>query len=123
MRIDNETTRQQKVARQVQRDLSEIFQREAVNFALGQMVTVTRVRMSPDLEYARVMLSVFPSDKGAAVMRQVESVGSEIRFLLGKRVRHQLRVVPELTFILDDSLDYIDRIDQLLGAKKECSDE
>ena len=55
-------------------------------------------------------------------MKHVESKKSEIRFQLGKRIRHPLRVVPELTFFLDDSLDYIERIDQLLGPKNECSD-
>lgn len=120
--MDHESTRQQKVARQIQRDLSEMFQRDAAVLSLGHMVTVTRVRMSPDLEYARVLISVFPSSKGEEVMKHVDSKKSEIRFQLGKRIRHQLRVVPELTFFLDDSLDYIERIDQLLGPKNECSD-
>lgn len=121
--MNPESTRQQKVARQIQKDLSEIFQRNAADFALGQMVTVTRVRMSPDLEYARVMLSIFPSGKADEVMRLIDSKNQEIRFSLGQRVRHQLRVVPALTFVLDDSLDYIERIDQLLTPKKECSDD
>ena len=120
--MDHESTRQQKVARQIQRDLSEMFQRDAAVLSLGHMVTVTRVRMSPDLEYARVLISVFPSSKGEEVMKHVENKKSEIRFQLGKRIRHQLRVVPELTFFLDDSLDYIERIDPLLGPKNECSD-
>lgn len=121
--MNPESTRQQKVARQIQKDLSEIFQRNASALALGQMVTVTRVRMSPDLEYARAMLSVFPSSKAPEVMLCIEGKTNEIRFELGKRVRHQLRVVPSLSFFLDDSLDYIERIDQLLTPKKECSDE
>lgn len=121
--MNPESTRQQKVARQIQKDLSEIFQRDAATLALGHMITVTRVRMSPDLEYARVMLSIFPSEKASEVMGQIESKSNEIRFNLGQRVRHQLRVVPSLTFFLDDSLDYIERIDQLLTPKKECSGE
>ena len=109
--MNNETTRQQKVARQIQRDLSEIFQRNANSFSLGRMVTVTHVRMSPDLENARVLLSVFPSDQAAPVMAHVESKNAEIRFQLGQRM-----------FQLDDSLDYIDHIEQLLANSKECSD-
>ena len=120
--MNNETTRQQKVARQIQRDLSEIFQRNANSLSLGRMVTVTHVRMSPDLENARVLLSVFPSDQAAPVMAHVESKNAEIRFQLGQRIRHQLRVVPHLMFQLDDSLDYIDHIEQLLANSKECSD-
>ena len=90
--------------------------------SLGRMVTVTHVRMSPDLENARVLLSVFPSDQAAPVMAHVEGKNAEIRFQLGQRVRHQLRVVPHLMFQLDDSLDYIDHIEQLLANSKECSD-
>ncbi|PIE84501.1 MAG: ribosome-binding factor A [Bacteroidia bacterium] len=111
-----ESMRQLKVARQLQRDLSEIFRIGAATYALGRMVTVTRVRMSPDLEYANVFLSIFPSNDVEEAMRGIRQQTREIRYDLGKRVRHQLRVVPELRFELDDSLDYIDRIDELLSS-------
>lgn len=119
MKIENESQRQQKVARQIQKDLSEIFQRNAQEFALGKMVTVTRVRVSPDLRYAHAYLSVFPSEHTEAVEQRIEGVASRIRLELGKRVRHQLKAVPELQFRVDDSLDYIDNIDRLLNSDKE----
>lgn len=118
MKIENESLRQQKVSRELQRVLGELFQREAATFALRQMVTVTRVRVSPDLGVARVYLSVFPSSQTESVMAHIENVKSEIRYALGKQVRHQLRVVPELGFFVDDSLDYIDNIDRLLHGDK-----
>ncbi|PID90182.1 MAG: ribosome-binding factor A [Bacteroidetes bacterium] len=116
MARQEESMRQLKVARQLQRDLSEIFQTGAATYALGRMVTVTRVRVSPDLEYANVFLSVFPSKDVDDIMTGIRRQTREIRYDLGKRIRHQLRVVPELRFELDDSLDYIDRIDELLSS-------
>ncbi|MDR0906997.1 MAG: 30S ribosome-binding factor RbfA [Rikenellaceae bacterium] len=109
-----ENTRQQKVARQIQKDLSEILSREAASLLRGAMVTVTSVRMSPDLEYAKAYLSIFPFEKHEAVMASLEANLWFIRKTLGGKVRNQLRVVPEVAFLLDDSLEYIDKIDELL---------
>ena len=109
-----ENTRQQKIARQIQKDLGGIFARELVEVVRGVMVTVTEVRMSPDLEYARIWVSVFPFDRHAAIIASLEANNRLIRKTLGGKVRNQMRVVPELTFVLDDSFEYIEKIDSLL---------
>ena len=109
-----ETTRQQKVARQIQKDLSEIIMQASRNITQSKMITVTVVRMSPDLSIAKVYLSVFPSDNASEFLENLQHHVKHIRLELGKKVRHQLRIVPELVFFIDDSLDYIDHIDELL---------
>ena len=90
-----ETTRQNKISRLLQKELSEIFLLQTKSMP-GTLVSVSAVRISPDMSIARVYLSVFPSEKA------------------GTRVRHQLRIIPELKFFVDDSLDYIEKIDSLL---------
>ncbi|MDR2039083.1 MAG: 30S ribosome-binding factor RbfA [Bacteroidales bacterium] len=109
-----ETTRQQKVARQIQKDLSEIIQHLTKEATQGKMITVTVVRMSPDLSLAKVYLSVFPSDGSDKFLDNFQLYVKHIRHELGKKVRHQLRIVPELAFFIDDSLDYAAHIDELL---------
>ena len=109
-----ETTRQQKIARQIQKDLGEMFSRELAGVVKGAMVTVTEVRMSPDLEYARIRVSVFPFDKHPVIMAALEANNRLVRKTLGAKIRNQMRVVPELTFVLDDSFEYIEKIDKLL---------
>lgn len=108
-----ETTRQNKISRLIQKELSEIFllQTKAMN---GVLVSVSIVRISPDMSVARVYLSVFPSEKSAEIVKNINENAKSIRFELGTRVRHQLRIIPELRFFVDDSLDYIEKIDQLL---------
>ena len=109
-----ETTRQQKVARLIQKDLSEIFMHATSEITQSKMVTITVVRMSPDLSLAKVYLSVFPSGDVAKFIDNLQHYIKHIRLELGKKVRHQLRIVPELAFFVDDSLDYAERIDVLL---------
>ena len=109
-----ETTRQQKVAHQIRKDLSEIFMHATREITQGKMITVTVVRMSPDLSFAKVYLSIFPSDDPGKFLEGVKPHVKHIRHELGKLVRHQLRIVPELAFYIDDSLDYAERIDDLL---------
>lgn len=82
----------------------------------GTLVTVTSVSISPDLSIARVRLSIFPQDKVEPVLKQVEAESKTFRYELGKRVRHQLRIIPELHFYIDDSLDYLENIDNLLKS-------
>lgn len=106
--------RRQKVARQIQKDLGEIFRSKGMAAYGGAMITVSEVRMTPDLSEARVFLSIFPSDKSEAVIQQVDHENKAIRGELGNRVRHQLRIVPELKFFPDDTLDQLARIDELL---------
>lgn len=110
-----DSTRQLKISRQIQKDLGEIFQQRGMATYKGALITVSEVRVTPDLSIAKVYLSIFPSDKGADVMKQVEEETKAIRAELGKKVRHQLRIVPELHFYLDETLDKLAHIDDLLN--------
>lgn len=112
--MESETTRQQKVARQIQKDLAEIIRARGMAAYDGAMVTVSGVKITPDLALAKVYVSIFPSSKAEGVMRQLEDETSRLRGELGRRVAKQLRIVPELAFYLDDSLDYVEHIDELL---------
>lgn len=109
-----ESTRQAKISRLIQKELSEIFRKQTAKIP-GSIVSVSTVRVSPDLSTAKAYLSVFPSDKAQAVIESVNNSAKTIRYELAQIVRHQLRKTPELSFYLDDSLDYIDNIDHLLG--------
>ncbi|MBR4119423.1 MAG: 30S ribosome-binding factor RbfA [Bacteroidales bacterium] len=109
-----ETTRQSKINRLLQKELGEIFLAETKKMP-GTLVSVSIVRVSPDLSVAKIYLSVFPSEKAPEILEAVNNNAKSIRYELGGRVRYQLRKVPELTFFVDDSLDYIDNIDTLLN--------
>ncbi|HNS30541.1 MAG TPA: 30S ribosome-binding factor RbfA [Tenuifilaceae bacterium] len=109
-----EGTRLTKVARQVQKDLGEIFQRQSQSLFQGRMITVTTVRVSPDLSVAKVYLSIFPTEKKEEVFELIKQNTKTIRHELAQRIRNQMRIVPELAFFIDDSLDYIENIDRLL---------
>lgn len=110
-----DSTRQQKVSRLLQKDLSEIFQQNSKALFWGAMITVTTVRISPDMGLAKVYLSIFAIGKEKdEVFKQVQVNTKKIRAQLGSRVGKQLRVVPELAFFVDDSLDYIENLDNLL---------
>ncbi len=111
-----ETMRQQKIGRQIQRDMSDIFSKEAASLLGGAMVSVTLVRVSPDLSLAKVYLSIFPFDRHPTVMQSIQENSWLIRKALGVRVKNQLRIVPELAFYVDDSLEYVSRIDELLNT-------
>lgn len=114
MSNETETTRQQKIGRQILRDMSEILTKEGAPLLGGTMVSVTKVRMSPDFSLAKVYLSIFPFEKSNAVLGTFQENASMLRKVLGIRVKHQLRHVPELAFYIDDSLEYISNIDNLL---------
>ena len=111
-----ESTRQQKVARLIQKDLSEILTHATREITQNRMITVTVVRMSPDLSLAKVYLSVFPSDNADKFLENLQHYVKHIRLELGRKVRHQLRIVPEIAFFVDDSLDYAEHIDELLKS-------
>lgn len=108
-----ESTRQQKIGRLLQKELSDIFLLYAREYQ-GTLITVTRVNVSSDLSIAHVNLSIFPSEKGQEMLNGIKENTKSIRFELGNKVRHQLRIIPELVFHIDDTLDYLDRIDELL---------
>ena len=108
------STRQMKVARELQRDLAEIIRCKGMAAFGGAMVTVSEVRISPDLSIAKVFVSIFPSEKQASVLSILLENGKAIRGELGRKVANQLRIVPELDFHLDTTLDYAEHIDELL---------
>lgn len=108
-----ETTRQNKIARLLQKELSEIFEQQT-RMTHGIIVSVSKCRISPDLSICTAYLSVFPSEKAKEVIENINASARAVRYELGKRVRFQLRIIPELRFFLDDSLDYIQHIDELL---------
>ena len=108
-------TRQNKIARLLQKELSVIFQQQT-RAMHGVMVSVTRTKISPDLSICTAYLSVFPSARGEEILKNINANEKTIRYELGTRVRYQLRIIPELRFFIDDSLDYIERIDELLRS-------
>ena len=108
------STRQLKVARELQKNLTEIIRGKGMAAWGGAMVTVSEVRISPDLSVAKAFVSIFPSDKQPAVMGLLEDNKKAIRGELGRKVASQLRIVPEIDFLLDTSLDYAEHIDELL---------
>lgn len=108
------TTRQHKVSRLLQKELGDYFQKQGAAITGGKMITVTVVRISPDLGIAKVYLSIFPGDNAAEAIQAISDKAGLVRSEIGKKVRNQLRHIPEFSFFLDDSLDYIDRIDDLL---------
>ena len=108
-----ESNRQAKIARLIQKELSEIFRQQTAK-THGVIVSVSTVRVSPDLSIARAYLSVFPSEKGAEMIESINKSAQTIRYELAQKVRYQLRKTPALQLYLDDSLDYIDNIDKLL---------
>jgi len=108
-----ESKRQQKVARQLQKDLSEIFQREVPHLFNGAFITVTSVRISPDLSVARVYLSFLATKNKEMLLETIREKSKVLRQYLGDRVRHQLRIVPEVSFYMDDTVEYADKMDKL----------
>lgn len=106
-------TRQNRISRLLQKELSLIFQSQT-RMMHGVMVSVTRVKISPDLSICTAYLSIFPSEKGEEIIKAVTKNQATIRYDLGQKVRNQLRIIPELRFFIDDSLDYINHIDELL---------
>jgi ribosome-binding factor A len=110
-----ESTRQQKINRLLQRDLGDIFQQEGPALSRA-MVSVTRVKVSPDLAQAKVYLSIFGIEDKPAELESLRKKTKEIRHKLARKVKSQLRLTPQLDFFLDDSLDYIERIEDLLES-------
>lgn len=111
-----ETTRQQKISRLLQKDLGEIFQLMTRNHLQGFLITVTKVNISPDLSFARVYLSLFGAGDKEEIFVRINKTKKEIRHQLALRVGKQMRIIPDLAFFVDDSLDYIENIDNLLKS-------
>ncbi len=106
-------TRQKRISRLLQKELSLIFQAQTRQ-THGVMISVTSVKVSPDLSVCTAYLSIFPSEKGEELLANINKNVSQIRYDLGQKVRNQLRIVPELRFFMDDTLDYLEKIDELL---------
>jgi ribosome-binding factor A len=111
-----ESTRQKKVSRLIQKEVADIFLRRGNEFAHGKLVSITKVRVSPDLSFAKVYISIFPAVNQDDILHSIQEHASKIRFDLGQKIRSQLRIVPDIAFHIDDSLDYIDKIDKLLKS-------
>lgn len=117
-----EGKRQAKIARRVQKELSEIFRRQTA--ALGNtIVSVSAVRVSPDLSIAKVYLSIFPPEKSQEILENIKRQTKTCRYELAQAVKSTLRKCPDLAFYLDDSLDYVENIDRLLAADPHLHDE
>ena len=112
--MEGTSTRQLKVAGQIKRDIAEIIRSKGMAAYDGAMVSVSGVKVSPDLSLARMYISIFPSDKTEKVMEIINATNRSLRGELGRRVAGQFRIVPELSFYVDDSLDYVEHIDSLL---------
>lgn len=108
-----ESNRQKKFAGLLQEELAHIFQREGASYLPNTLVTITKVRVSPDLGVAKVYLSFFNAASGTSSVSTINAHTNEIRYKLGARIRHQVRVVPSLTFFEDDTNVYVERMDQL----------
>ncbi len=108
------STRQLKVGREIQKDLAEMIRSKGMATFGGALVTVSEVRVSPDLSVAKVFVSIFPSDRQAAVMQWLEENNKALRGELGRVVAKQFRIVPELAFLLDNTLDYAEHLEELL---------
>jgi ribosome-binding factor A len=108
-----ESTRIKKVERLVQKELSMYFQQKA-SYYLGKLISVTVVRVSPDLSVARAYLSIFPTGDVEKVLEMIVNDTGKIKYEMGKKLRNQLRKLPDLKFFIDDSLDHADKINELL---------
>ena len=117
--MQKETKRQKQVAGLINEELNDIFRRMGLNMVDGGMVSIAAVKITPDLFEGRVYLSMFQVKDNQAVLHKFEEKYKEIRNELGKRVRHQLRSVPELKFYIDDTLDYVFKMEELLDKIKK----
>ena len=109
-----EGTRLSKIERLLQKELGELFRKQTA-MTHGILISVSTVHVSPDLSLAKVYLSIFPSEKGKELLESIEKNKKTLRYDLGQIVRNQLRRIPELSFYLDDSLDYVEKIDKILN--------
>lgn len=118
-----DSTRQSKYARLIQKEIGNIFQRDGYNFFGKAFVTVTKARVSPDLGIANIYVSILGSKDAQKVVNEIESHNKEIRHKLGNSIRHQARIIPELRFFLDDSLEYVQKMEDLFNEIKKKDEE
>ncbi|MEN9369145.1 MAG: ribosome-binding factor RbfA [Bacteroidota bacterium] len=118
-----ETKRQQKFARVIQKELSEILQKEGWSFHGNSIVTITMVRMSPDLSIAKVYLSIYNAENNELLLNELRSKAREIRFKLGEKIRNQVRIIPNIDFFIDDSMEYVSKMEKLFDAINKPKNE
>jgi ribosome-binding factor A len=120
-----ESKRQQKFAGVIQEDLAIIFQREGMSFLPNTLVTITKVRVTPDLAIARIFLSFFNSTNSQLALQTIKLHASEIRYKLGARIKDQVRIIPQLEFFIDDTSAYVERMDKIFDkiSKEERQKE
>lgn len=121
-----ESKRQQKFAGLLQEELAAIFQREGAAYLPNTLVTITKVRVSPDLAVAKVYLSFLNTNNTSLSVATVNSHASEIRYKLGSRIRHQARVIPTLSFFVDDTNEYVEHMDKIfnkIASERKDTDE
>ena len=111
-----ETKRQQKFARVIQKELSETLQKEGWSFHGNSIVTITMVRMSPDLSIAKGYLSIFNAENNELLLNELRAKSREIRYKLGEKIRNQVRVIPSIDFFIDDSMEYVSKMEKLFDA-------
>lgn len=111
--MGTESKRQQRFAGVIQQDLAELFQREGAAWAPGAFITVTKVRVTPDLAIARVFLSFLNTNTAKESLTSIKTKTNEIRYKLGSRIKDQARIVPQLEFFLDDTNEYVEHMDKL----------
>lgn len=109
-----DSTRQNKFSKLILKELADIFAREGKNYYGNAFVTITDVRITPDLSQARVYLSLFKEKQPQQLLETIKLHVREIRKILGNRIRNQVRIIPELQFFIDDSMDYAEKIDKLM---------
>lgn len=124
-KIIMESKRQQKFAGLLQEELAAIFQREGSAYLPNTLVTITKVRVSPDLAVAKVYLSFLNTNNTSLSLATVNSHSSEIRYKLGSRIRHQARVIPTLSFFVDDTNEYVEHMDKIFNkiARERTQEE
>ena len=108
-----ESKRQQKFAGVIQEDLAAIFQREGINYLPNTLITITKVRVTPDLAIARVFLSFFNNTNTPLALQTIKLHANEIRYKLGARIKDQVRIIPQLEFFVDDTSEYVERMDKI----------
>ena len=107
-----DSTRQQRFARLIQKEMGDIFQKEGRNIFGNSFITITQVKVTPDLSIARIYLSTF-HENGQAVLDKVHARKNEIRHHLGIRIRNQVKSIPDLEFFIDDTLDKAEHMDEV----------
>ena len=110
-----DTTRQNKIAKLIQKELAEIFLADGIP-VYDCMMTVTQTKVTSDLSLARSYLSIFNAENNENVIKTVRKNSKDIRYRLAQKVKHQLRIIPQLEFFIDDSLDYLENIENLLKS-------